>query len=80
MNQRMNIAPKPEPQDCSDILCIGIESHGETWVYLFVEDEIPNVMRVNGRWASNPDLSFTWYVAAIVTKHLHEGTYSTLEG
>ena len=71
--------PQPDPQDCSDILSVGMKAHGEVWVVLFIEEYKSEAMRTLGRWASNLDLAFTWYDAARVAKKIETGDFIDIE-
>ncbi len=39
---------------------------------LFADSRRRDVMRVLGRYASNPELSFTWYDAAVLSQKIRE--------
>ena len=38
----------------------------ERYVFLYTDDKTAEVLQQLGRFASNPELSFTWYDAAVV--------------
>lgn len=38
----------------------------ERYVFLYTDAQAAEVLQTIGRFASNPDLSFTWYDAAVV--------------
>ncbi|MDA7950564.1 MAG: hypothetical protein MPJ24_03665 [Pirellulaceae bacterium] len=42
----------------------------ERFVFLFDENKHEEALRTFGRYASNPQLSFTWYDAAILGKRI----------
>lgn len=66
------------PQDRTDAIPSGTEGAGvnvlalrkggERYVFLFDDDHTAEVLRVFSRFASDPQLSFTWYEAAILSQ------------
>jgi hypothetical protein len=44
----------------------------ERYVFLFDDDNRAEALRTLGRFASNPDLSFTWYDAAILSQKIRQ--------
>jgi hypothetical protein len=42
-------------------------------VFLFDDSQRDEVLRQFGRFASNPDLSFNWYDAAVLAQRVREG-------
>jgi len=42
----------------------------ERVIFLFDADRQSDVLRVLGRWASNPELSFSWYDAAVLSQRV----------
>ena len=44
----------------------------ERYVFLYNETNRANVLRTLGRYASNPDLSFTWYDAAVLSQKIRQ--------
>lgn len=48
----------------NDIHILGLVKGEERYVFIFDEARRADVMRTLGRFASNPDLSFSWYDAA----------------
>ena len=46
----------------------------EKYVFLFgsSRSEIGEILRQFGRWASSPELSFTWYDAAVLSQRARE--------
>ena len=47
-----------------DINVVAIVSGGHTWVFMFRDDKRAECLRTLGRFASDKDLTFTWYDAA----------------
>ncbi len=64
-----------------DINVLALVKGNERYVFLFDDESRKETLRVLGRFASNPELSFTWYDAALLSqkirqeaqKHLHSG-------
>ncbi|PHS06338.1 MAG: hypothetical protein COA78_14430 [Blastopirellula sp.] len=44
----------------------------ERYVFLFNDDNRAETLRSLGRYASNPDLSFTWYDAAVLSQKIRQ--------
>lgn len=44
----------------------------ERYVFLYDEDSRAKTLRRLGRFASNPELSFTWYDAAVLSKKIRK--------
>ncbi|MEN6507142.1 MAG: hypothetical protein ABFD92_21610 [Planctomycetaceae bacterium] len=42
----------------------------ERYIFLFTPSEEDKLMRTMGRFAANPELSFTWYDAAVCSHHV----------
>lgn len=54
----------------TDINVLALVKEEERYVILFDENGKAEALRVLGRWASNPDLSFGWYDAAILSQKI----------
>jgi hypothetical protein len=52
------------------VLCKG---GAERYVFLYAESQAKEAIRTFGRFASNPDLSFTWYDAAFLSRKVRNG-------
>ena len=51
----------------------------ERYVFLYDDESRAEALRVLGRYASNPELSFTWYDAAVLSQKIRqEGRRSAL--
>ena len=46
----------------------------EKYVFLFNDENRKTTLRQLGRYASNPDLSFTWYDAAVMSQKVRKLT------
>jgi hypothetical protein len=53
--------------------CVCLCKGRERYVVLFDEPGRREALRTLGRWASNHELSFTWYDAARLSKEIREG-------
>ena len=51
-----------------DINVLALVKGEERYIFLFNEENRRQTLRLLGRYASNPDLSFTWYDAAIMSQ------------
>jgi len=49
-----------------DINVIALVKGGERYVFLFDDDSREQTLRTLAEYASNPDLSFSWYDAAML--------------
>lgn len=45
----------------------------ERYIFLFDDDNRAETLRTLGRYASNPELSFTWYDAAVLSQKIRRG-------
>jgi hypothetical protein len=42
----------------------------ERYIFVFDDEQIPDVLRIFGRFATNAELSFTWYDAAVLSQKI----------
>lgn len=56
----------------SDINVLALVKGEERYVFLFDDAHRAEVLRVLGRYASNPDLSFSWYDAAVLSQKVRQ--------
>lgn len=56
----------------------------ERYVFVYTEQNRTGILRTLGRYASEPDLSFSWYDAAVLSQKIRrrnqQKTISTLQG
>ena len=57
-----------------DINVIALVKGGERYVFLYDDDSRAEALRTLGRHAANPDLSFSWYDAAVLAQKVHQNT------
>ena len=55
-----------------DINVLALVKGEERYVFLFDDNSRAAALRVLGRYASNPDLSFTWYDAAVLSQKIRQ--------
>ena len=53
-----------------DVKVIALVKGEEQYVFLYSENNRSEMLRLLGRYASNPELSFTWYDAAVLNKKI----------
>lgn len=54
------------------VCVLDLDRGGEHYVWVWRDDQSSEVIRSFGRFASNPELSFTWYDAAVLAKKVRE--------
>ncbi len=62
-----------------DINVLALVKGTERYVFLFDDASRAETLRVLGRYASNPELSFTWYDAAVLSQKVRQGAPSKME-
>jgi hypothetical protein len=55
-----------------DINVLALVKGGERYVFLYDDSSRAETLRTLGRYASNPDLSFTWYDAAVLSQKIRQ--------
>ena len=55
-----------------DIKVIALIKGEEQYVFLYDENNRAETLRTLGRYASNPELSFTWYDAAVLSQKIRQ--------
>lgn len=53
-----------------DINVVALVKGSERYIFLYDDDNRSQALRILGRYASSPDLSFTWYDAAILSQKI----------
>ena len=51
----------------------------ERYVFLYSDEHKSEVLRTLGRFASNPELSFTWYDAAVLSQRIRQESHAKAE-
>ncbi len=57
-----------------DINVLALVKGVERYVFLYDDSSRAETLRVLGRYASNPELSFTWYDAAVLSQKIRQET------
>lgn len=57
-----------------DINVLALVKGTERYIFLFDDNNRAEALRTLGRYASNPDLSFTWYDAAVLSQKIRQTT------
>jgi hypothetical protein len=55
-----------------DINVLALVKGKERYIFLFDDDNRAEALRTLGRYASNSDLSFTWYDAAVLSQKIRQ--------
>lgn len=55
-----------------DINVLALVKGEERYVFLYNESNRAETLRALGRFASNPELSFTWYDAAVLSQRIRQ--------
>ena len=55
-----------------DINVLALVKGAERYIFLFDDDNRAEALRTLGRYASNPELSFTWYDAAVLSQKIRQ--------
>lgn len=55
-----------------DINVLALVKGKERYVFLYNENNRAETLRILGRYASNPELSFTWYDAAVLSQKIRQ--------
>lgn len=55
-----------------DINVLALVKGTERYVFLYNDQNRAETLRVLGRYASNPELSFTWYDAAVLSQKIRQ--------
>ncbi len=58
------------PADDQDIYILTLVKGQQRYLILFNESRKAEALRTMGRWATNPQLDFTWYDAACLSRSL----------
>lgn len=60
-----------------DINVLALVKGEERYVFLYDDASRAEALRVLGRYASNPELSFTWYDAAVLSQKIRQESQET---
>lgn len=62
-----------------DINVLALVKGAERYVFLYDDSSRSETLRVLGRFASNPELSFTWYDAAVLSQKIRQESQQKVE-
>lgn len=62
------------PEGAEDINVLALVRGEERYILLFTDGQKTEALRTLGRWASDPELSFTWYNAAVLSQKIRAMT------
>ena len=55
-----------------DINVLALVKGSERYIFLYDDENRSEALRTLGRFASNPELSFTWYDAAVLSQKIRQ--------
>lgn len=55
-----------------DLNVLALVKGDERYIFLYDDSRRAETLRTLGRYASNPDLSFTWYDAAVLSQKVRQ--------
>ena len=58
-----------------DINVLALVKGSERYVFLYDDTRRAETLRTLGRYASNPELSFTWYDAAVLSQKIRQDSH-----
>lgn len=62
-----------------DINVLALVKGEERYIFLYDDSRRAQTLRTLGRYASNPDLSFTWYDAAVLSQKVRQNAKAAQE-
>jgi hypothetical protein len=62
-----------------DINVLALVKGEERYIFLFDDAHRSDALRTLGRFASNPELSFSWYDAAVLSQRLRQSAEAAAE-
>jgi hypothetical protein len=83
--ERLGASPSPAhgrpqsrqeiPAVSQDINVLALVKGAERYVFLYDDASRAETLRTLGRYASNPELSFTWYDAAVLSQKIRQDSH-----
>jgi hypothetical protein len=58
------------PASNSHVNLVALVKDGQRYVFVFDENSISQLMQMLGRYASDPELNFNWYDAALLSQKI----------
>jgi hypothetical protein len=65
------VGDSPLAED-DEVNVLALERRGETYIFMWGDDQRDQLLRTLGRYASDPELSFTWHEAAVLNHTVRE--------
>ena len=62
-----------------DINVLALVKGEERYIFLYDDKNRAETLRMLGRYASNPELSFTWYDAAVLSQKIRKSMQTEVE-
>jgi hypothetical protein len=62
-----------------DINVLALVKGEERYIFLYDDDHRSDALRMLGRFASNPELSFSWYDAAVLSQRVRQSAQEAAE-
>jgi hypothetical protein len=62
-----------------DINVLALVKGEERYIFLFDDERRSEALRTLGRFASNPELSFSWYDAAVLSQRIRQTVHAQRE-
>ena len=56
----------------TDVQILMLTRDGDRYVFIYDDDSRADCLRTLGRFASNPELSFCWHDAAVLSQRIRE--------
>lgn len=63
----------------TDINVLALVKGEERYIFLFDDEHRSDALRTLGRFASNPELSFSWYDAAVLSQRIRHAAQEAQE-
>jgi hypothetical protein len=51
---------------------VALVKDAERYIFLYDNESVPSLLQTLGRFASSPELSFTWYDAAVLSQKVRK--------
>ena len=61
-----------KPTGNNEVNVLALVKGGERYIFIFDDDNKTETLRQIGRYAANPELSFTWYDAAVIGQKIRQ--------
>lgn len=54
--------------NASEINLLAFNKRGQTYLFLFEDERLPELLEQFVQWAADPELEFSWYDAAVASQ------------